>query len=423
MLNSQILEVAIGLAFIYLLFCLICSMFNEWIASALLKWRSKTLFQGIKSLLKDPRAVYDLYAHPLINALAKRPPLEDRTAPPTAQQAGQPSPASQTQQAEKEELKSTAKELDLRKQPSAIPSRTFALALLDLLAPTKGATGSQTLAHIRNAVSQQTDPKYDWVKRALLPLLDAAQDDLEKALKNVEQWFDDGMDRVTGWYKRKTQLILTVLGLLICIVMNVDTFAIANSLYNNSALRSAVVTAAEKRAQEPLQPPAPASSPTKLGEKAPPAPSVKPEKGAKQITRTAAPGVAALGTPAGAITPSTPPAQGKEQKPKAEEDTIGKNLEKAVAEVQKLNLPIGWTIKSVSGTKNAYPMQIWGYIPLDWNLKPGAQQNKWFKFFGWIFSALAISLGAPFWFDLLNKLVNLRGGGKPAEKAAEAAKT
>ncbi len=35
---------------------------------------------------------------------------------------------------------------------------------------------------------------------------------------------------------------------------------------------------------------------------------------------------------------------------------------------------------------------------------------------GWIVTALAISLGAPFWFDLLGKLVQLRGTGtKPEE--------
>ncbi len=29
---------------------------------------------------------------------------------------------------------------------------------------------------------------------------------------------------------------------------------------------------------------------------------------------------------------------------------------------------------------------------------------------GWLLTALALSLGAPFWFDLLNKVVNVRHG-------------
>jgi hypothetical protein len=36
---------------------------------------------------------------------------------------------------------------------------------------------------------------------------------------------------------------------------------------------------------------------------------------------------------------------------------------------------------------------------------------------GWLVTAMAASLGAPFWFDILNKLVNLRVGGKPPEQS------
>ena len=37
--------------------------------------------------------------------------------------------------------------------------------------------------------------------------------------------------------------------------------------------------------------------------------------------------------------------------------------------------------------------------------------------FGWLLTAFAVCLGAPFWFDMLNRLVNLRGtGANPAEK-------
>jgi len=36
---------------------------------------------------------------------------------------------------------------------------------------------------------------------------------------------------------------------------------------------------------------------------------------------------------------------------------------------------------------------------------------------GWLVSALAISLGAPFWFDVLNRFVVLRSTVKPNEKS------
>jgi hypothetical protein len=37
--------------------------------------------------------------------------------------------------------------------------------------------------------------------------------------------------------------------------------------------------------------------------------------------------------------------------------------------------------------------------------------------FGWLITAIAISFGAPFWFDLLNKLVQLRGAIKPSSES------
>jgi hypothetical protein len=43
------------------------------------------------------------------------------------------------------------------------------------------------------------------------------------------------------------------------------------------------------------------------------------------------------------------------------------------------------------------------------------------KLAGWLITALAAAQGAPFWFDLLNKLLQLRGSGtKPAEQTATA---
>src|SRR5262249_35083996 len=40
---------------------------------------------------------------------------------------------------------------------------------------------------------------------------------------------------------------------------------------------------------------------------------------------------------------------------------------------------------------------------------------------GWLVTAFAISLGAPFWFDLLNKVMVIRGTVKPTEKSPDEA--
>jgi hypothetical protein len=44
------------------------------------------------------------------------------------------------------------------------------------------------------------------------------------------------------------------------------------------------------------------------------------------------------------------------------------------------------------------------------------------RLLGWMLTILAISLGAPFWFDMLNKLVNIRSAGKSPDEAAKTPK-
>jgi hypothetical protein len=41
---------------------------------------------------------------------------------------------------------------------------------------------------------------------------------------------------------------------------------------------------------------------------------------------------------------------------------------------------------------------------------------------GWVITALAASLGAPFWFDLLNRFVNVRASGKAPEEEPKSPK-
>jgi hypothetical protein len=69
-------------------------------------------------------------------------------------------------------------------------------------------------------------------------------------------------------------------------------------------------------------------------------------------------------------------------------------------------------------------------LPIGWDFSAPAWSGDWYRSFsGWLakilgiaISALAVSLGAPFWFDLLNRFVRLRGAGKePAPVRAEPA--
>src|SRR2546422_1769880 len=103
MFGSQVLEVAIGLVLLYLLLSLICSSIREGI-EAWQKTRASDLERGIRELLQDRGGTglaKSLYEHPLVYGLFK----------------GEYNPAK-----------------SLRNLPSYIPSKNFAVALMDIVA-------------------------------------------------------------------------------------------------------------------------------------------------------------------------------------------------------------------------------------------------------------------------------------------------
>src|SRR5262249_51338481 len=236
MFGSSLLDVAIGLVFIYLVVSLVCSAANE-VLEGWLKNRSTDLERGIRELFgldpnaKAPELMVELYNSPMVNGLFKG-------------KYG-------------EEAKGLWQRLLawLRKGPNLpayIPARNFALALMDIATihgappsaspPTgissppagidsalSGATGAtpptppanvtitltsvppappapgqpgNRLTDLRNGVvNNQILPEQ--VKSALLTLIDAAGNDVAKARENIENWFNSSMDRVSGWYKRR----------------------------------------------------------------------------------------------------------------------------------------------------------------------------------------------------------------------------
>ena len=237
MFGSNLLDVAIGMIFIYLLLSLICSAANE-IIEAWLKNRATDLERGIRELL-DPNSqvnqtgiVAELYKHPLVNGLYKG--TYDQFA----------------QYKDKCVLwRGPVRLVNAPKLPSYIPARSFALALMDTVLPASSATTSGTvgatppaapaaplvvvtpaapvapaapnpLQHFRSAIGGITNEQ---TRKALLALLDAAGNDVDKARENIETWFNSSMDRVSGWYKRRSQLIILILGFVVAIFVNVDS--------------------------------------------------------------------------------------------------------------------------------------------------------------------------------------------------------
>ena len=312
--GSNILEVAIGMMFVFLLLSLLCSAFSELIES-FLQFRSRDLKKGINRLLNDPSLGTELLNHPLIKPLGEN--------------------------------------------PSYIPARTFSLALWSI-ATNAGRGGiTQDLSTIRKSISELDDKTYGPLKVPLLTLIDEAGNDIDKARTNIEEWYNDAMDRVSGWYKRRTHRILVVIGFLAASILNIDTINVARMLWYNDTMRTSIVSAANSYIED--QP-----AEQRAGQQAP----------------------ADQGDP--------------RQQAEAALDKI-KFLR---GEINDLGLPIGWVAADGNPANAEDPRRT-----------PQSGYGWFLKFLGILFTALAVSQGAPFWFDLLNKFIVIRSTIKPREKS------
>ncbi len=174
------------------------------------------------------------------------------------------------------------------------------------------------------------------IKNQIISYADGVEEKVVSFKTKVEHWYDDVMDRTSGWYKRQTQLILFILGMLIAIGFNVDIIQIYQSLSKNPELALRIANEAQAYV------------------------SNNPTLEAQLNTE------------------------------------ILELLKRDIAAIQS-PLGIGWDFKAIPS-----------YGISEWLL----------KLVGWLVTALSITLGAPFWFDLLRKLVNIRSAGVKPNVAA-----
>jgi hypothetical protein len=323
MFGSDILEVAIGTIFMYIVVSMICSAIREGL-EAWLKTRAAYLEHGIRELLHDSQAsgiAKTLYSHPLIGGLFSGSYTPAAARPLSIMAAG-------------------------RNLPSYIPARNFALALMDIAArgpdpeapAGPGAGPMISLEKIRTNVGNLNNEQ---VQRVLLTAIDAAQGDINMVQKTLEDWYNSAMDRVSGWYKRSTQWIIFATALAVAVVLNVNTITIVDYLYRNNTARAAVVARAQ---------------------------------------------VASTDT-----------------------EFLRRNYEEVKKDLDSVSLPIGWTAG-------------WG-APRRGNEAgaAGIWNNAVAPLLGWLLTAFAATMGAPFWFDVLNKFIVIRSTVKPREKSPDEA--
>ena len=219
----NLLDIAIGFAYIYLIFSVISSTLTE-ILSALLKQRSINLKKAVRNLIED----------------------RDSNADTSGQSNGKITSNQISQEVLKHPLISNLSEKG--KFPSYIPERNFTLALIDTVKKKTGITDDDptTVVSLLEGVKQLEKGN---VKTLLSNFINDTRstvkgDDAEqfKALQSkIDQWFKDYMDRVSGWYKRWAQKWTYIFAILITLFFYVDSFLIAKTLYKNDEIKMSFV--------------------------------------------------------------------------------------------------------------------------------------------------------------------------------------
>ncbi|GAC1365697.1 MAG: hypothetical protein NVSMB3_14310 [Acidobacteriaceae bacterium] len=401
MLGSPILDVAVGMAFIYLVLSLIASVVQEILAS-LVQSRPANLYNGIRSLLSgNTDLLTKLYSHGLIAGLYRDPDHDfgGKGGSTLTRLRGllQPVLGVPLIGIGKENKLPTTDPLLL---PAYIPSRTFALALIDLLNEQHTA-GDAAMGPVAFRIQQKIeDPGTDQIEvtayKAIQALALRSGGRLDAFQANLENWYNDGMDRVSGWYKKYTQNLLLVIGLLIAILFNVDSVRVARTLWFDRDARAGLVSAANDYLQKH-----PAAQTGESG-----AESASCGKSQESNPKNKAAGENQ--TPANPDPESSGPSAAAPAK---------------APDFQELECRLNGTVNTfnqVSGTL---------LLPLGWRhsfaeyghaLASAPQHTAWqilTALLGWIVTALALSLGAPFWFDILNRFMVVRNTVKPQEKS------
>jgi hypothetical protein len=360
MFGMESLDVLIGLVTVYLALALACTAIVEAIASWM-SLRSKNLEAALTEFLAGNLSNNDLfiqafYRHPLVQALSK----------------------------------------GTSGRPSYVPPAVVGQVVLHIL-----ATASPNAATLKDAVDILPGTvETNRIKGILMALVVQAANDPEHFQKLVESHFDAVMDRASGWVKRRQQTVALLVSTLLVGAANVDTFAIATSLSSSPESRAKLVENAQQRLKE-AQAASPSPAPAKVDAAQAPAAPTQPQPAADAAPISpAAAGAPTHDSPAPAggpaqDPPNASPAAGDQPLAEQQRQTEAaiKAYAQATAALQTSGLNFGWKVPPTGR---------------DWVV----------KILGLLISIFAVSLGAPFWFDVLQRFMQVRSAGvSPREKS------
>lgn len=389
MLDNVALDVVIGLIFIFLIYSLLATTINEGIA-ANLNLRGRKLEHAIRRMLDDgfhTEHTFWSVAWDILKSVFyrfKKFILYFRFTCPVPKETKN---MSFVELFYNEPLIKYLGENKISKRPSYISPDFFSKAVLKILfdkgkspeitACLEGLTDEEKFIHIKKGAATLTE--INETRTLLLTMLDNSNEDIEVFKSKLENWFDETMHRASGWYKKQSQVITLLIGFSIAVTFNVDSIKLVKQLSRDKEAAKKMTALSVQYVESHKD------STGHLSE--------KHEAIAKSFFLRA--------------------------------DSLIKSDFKSANQI----IGIGWdysdSLKKFCNNKlknheKCIQPCVFKKIPVKTNYQKVEFIFSNFNFrtiLGYIITAIAISFGAPFWFDLLSKFVSIRGAGtKPTTK-------
>lgn len=433
MFNTPILDIVIGLVFVFLLYSLLITSINEAIATSL-GLRSKMLKRGIVEGMLSDTPNYTRWNGLFYRCMEK---LDQFILHFKKNSIKDFKGNNLGAKFYKHPLIKNYGSSEFYPHPAYIPKSNFSSVLIDILKSEfekkseaialENPSIKQTELHSLHDIKKlellfnhykglyaklEQDPKSVALTsliiqkdtlRILAMQLDCCENSLEKFSGRLEKWFDDSMYRVSGWYKRQTQYMLFALGILVAITFNVDSIEIASKLSKDKNLREQLVNSAIAFTKEHPE----------ITKKVSDADSAKREITIAEANKKWRKVDSLLTNDVNDLNSLIALGWGdyglKSEKNKVISD-FPADYKKYIRQISKDNS--SWASAHFEKAELLALSKIYENnmcLKVQYVYKQAKRPKK---MLGFILTAFAISLGAPFWFDLLAKLINLRGSGK-----------
>ncbi len=467
-MNNAVLDIAIGLVFIYVLYSLLATTISEFIAT-IFTYRGKMLERGIEQML-DGTNIKIRWWNRVKNYLLS---LISGNRRQNIQLLGVPAFSRLFQQKAKlfsndvlnHQLYRRAAEKGLSDKPSYLSADTFTNILIDILHDDK--TGPILLRNIADKIAVKAQDKNDPFNNELKGILDIylqqANGDVAHFKRLLEQWYDDMMDRVSGWYRRQANKVLLIIGVFLAVIFNVNTLSVVDTLSKEKVVRDAFVKSAIELVNRGLDTNGHlrAGNANTTGAQNPQIAAEEKSKRKDSLTTSTDTGKRQgkeAATTADSLAANTvknganaagPTGSNRDTSLAVVKAQIARARELYYNDIAQANTTLGlgwgdygysidsiaWVADSLSwaadpqGFRRAHCGKDFNEVHRSGKPAPPDWQNKVRFVFtgilkprnllGILITAFAIALGAPFWFDLLNKFINLRvSGAKPEDKTA-----